>query len=57
MNAWWRVEVRDDDGVIVAIEPEMLAGCELDDAAEATIRVAIAHLSGFVGAADNGSAG
>lgn len=46
---WWRVEVSDERGQIVVIEPEMLAGREIDDHEETTIRRAIMHLTGFVG--------
>lgn len=46
---WWRVEVSDEAGQIVAIEPEMLAGRETGDHEETTIRKAVLHLIGFVG--------
>lgn len=46
---WWRVEVSDEDGQIVAIEPEMLAGREIGEPETATIRNAAAHLLGFIG--------
>lgn len=49
MSEWFRVEVTDRDGQIVAIESEMLTGRDIGEAEEATIRKAIAHLSGFVG--------
>jgi hypothetical protein len=46
---WFRVEVTDERGQIVAIESEMLGGREIGEQEEATIRKAIAHLTGFVG--------
>lgn len=49
---WFRVEVTDESGQIVAIESEMLAGREIGGQEEATIRKAIAHLTGFVGDAN-----
>lgn len=47
-----RVEVSDVDGQIVAIEPEMLAGRDIGDSEEETIRWAIRQLNGFLGNAD-----
>lgn len=46
---WWRVEVSDSAGQIVGIEPDSLAGREIGKREEATIRLAIEHLSGFIG--------
>lgn len=48
-DEWFRVEVSDEHGQIVAIEPGMLAGRDIDDAASAKIKKSIAHLSGFIG--------
>lgn len=48
-DKWFRVEVTDGDGLVVAIETESLAGRDIGDAEAATIRCAIAHLTGFVG--------
>jgi hypothetical protein len=45
---WWRVEVSDHDGQIVAIEPGMLAGRDIGAPEVAAIRAAIDHLSAFV---------
>ena len=50
MKCWFRVEVSDCVGQIVAIEPEMLAGREIGKAEELAIRRAIEHLQGFLGA-------
>lgn len=47
--AWWRIEVSDDEGQIVAIEPAMLAGRDIGAREEETIRVAISHLLVFLG--------
>jgi hypothetical protein len=47
---WWRVEVSDHDGQIVAIEPEMLAGREIGDAETEAIVHAVQNLLGFIGA-------
>ena len=53
---WFRVEVSDHKGCIVAIEPGMLAGRDIGESEAATIREAIEHLTGFVGLpADGGS--
>lgn len=49
-DGWYRVEVTDRVGQVVAIEPEMLAGRDIGEAEEAAIRGAIANLSGFIGA-------
>lgn len=46
-RAWWRVEVSDHDGQIVAIEPEMLAGRDIGEPEKLAIEHAIANLSGF----------
>lgn len=50
VEGWWRVEVSDSAGQIVAIEPGMLAGrdvgCGSDDA---TIRLVVEHLRSFIG--------
>lgn len=46
---WFRVEVSDGNGQIVAIEPEMLAGRDIGEQEARTIRRAIAHLQGFIG--------
>jgi hypothetical protein len=49
-HGWWRVEVSLYDGVLVAIEPEMLSGkSELTDRDIETIRAAGKHLLGFAG--------
>lgn len=53
-SKWWRVEVSDEKGQIVAIEPEMLAGREIDDASEKVIRDAIGNLMGFIGYREHG---
>lgn len=50
MGEWFRVEVSDCDGQIVAIEPEMLAGRDIGENEERVIRQAIAHLNAFIGA-------
>jgi len=44
MTDWFRVEVSDHDGQIVAIEPDMLAGRDLGDKERAIIRRAIEQL-------------
>lgn len=46
---WWRVEVCDGEGQIVAIEQRMLAGRDIGDAEKAVIEDAIRHLAGFIG--------
>lgn len=46
---WFRVEVSDRDGQIVAIETEMLAGRDIGDTERETIMRAIRQLSGFLG--------
>jgi ribosomal protein L34E len=46
---WFRVEVSDHDGQIVAIEPEMLAGRDIGEVERKKIHQAIEHLQGFVG--------
>jgi hypothetical protein len=46
---WFRVEVSDREGKVVAIEPEMLAGRHIGEDEEETIRAAIRHLQGFIG--------
>jgi hypothetical protein len=49
MAAWFRVEVSDEHGQIVAIETEMLAGRDIGDAEREVISTAIRCLSGFIG--------
>lgn len=49
MAEWYRVEVSDHDGQIVAIEPAMLAGRDIGDRERTTIRNAIEQLQGFIG--------
>jgi hypothetical protein len=49
VSSWYRVEVSDHDGQVVAIEPEMLCGRDIGDAERATIQAAIDTLSGFIG--------
>ena len=51
VDDWFRVEVSDGEGQIVAIETELLAGRDIAEHEDATIRRAIRHLQGFVGAA------
>lgn len=46
---WFRVEVTDQEGQIVAIETEMLAGRDIGDRERETICTAIRCLSGFIG--------
>jgi hypothetical protein len=46
---WWRVEVSDHDGQVVAIEPEMLVGRDITPELEATIEDAARHLLAFIG--------
>lgn len=46
---WWRVEVTDHDGQIVAIEPQMLAGRDIGERERETIEHAISNLVGFIG--------
>jgi hypothetical protein len=53
-NDWFRVEVTDQRGQIVAIESEMLAGRDIGDAEHETICTAIRHLSGFIGNSELG---
>jgi hypothetical protein len=48
MSEWFRVEVSDHDGQIVAIEPELLAGRDIGDKERATILRAIDQLTGFI---------
>lgn len=48
-DQWFRVEVSDAEGQIVAIETEMLAGREIEDKEIATIAKAVQHLIGFAG--------
>lgn len=52
---WWRVEVSDHDGQIVAIEPGMLAGRDIGPTEREAIEHAIANLSGFIGLPDQPS--
>lgn len=49
MSKWWRVEVSDHHGQIVAIEPEMLAGRDINERELETIEAAIENLIGFAG--------
>lgn len=52
-HKWWRVEVHLDDGVLLAIEPEMVAGkSDLTQVDVETIRAAAKHLLAFVGEED-----
>ncbi len=51
-SEWYRVEVTDRDGQIVAIEPAMLAGRDIGDRERKTIENAMAQLSGFLGLPD-----
>jgi hypothetical protein len=50
---WWRVEVSDHGGQIVAIEQSLadgvLSGREIGEREEAFVIAAIEHLSGFIG--------
>lgn len=48
-NGWYRVEVSDHEGQIVAIERGMLAGREIGPDEERKVRGAIVDLSSFVG--------
>ena len=48
-TTWFRVEVSDQHGQIVAIETEMLAGRDIGDEERDVINRAIDHLAGFVG--------
>jgi hypothetical protein len=48
-DQWFRVEVRDGNGQIVAIETEMLAGRDIGDEETAVIAKAVQHLIGFAG--------
>ena len=50
VNEWFRVEVSDQHGLIVAIETEMLAGRDIGDDERRVIEKAIDHLAGFLGA-------
>lgn len=49
MSNWFRVEVSDHEGQIVAIETEMLAGRDIGEVERSVICKAIDHLSGFLG--------
>lgn len=49
VDDWWRVEVSDIAGQIVAIELDTLSGREIGEHEEAVIREAIDHLRGFIG--------
>ena len=51
-DGWFRVEVTDSKGQVVAIETEMLAGRNIGDEEDLVIRHAIQHLSSFVGACE-----
>lgn len=55
-STWFRVEVHDEGGPLVAIEPEMLAGRPVTEGDADTIRRAIRHLQGFIGAPDETTA-
>jgi len=55
-DRWWRVEVSDHDGQIVAIEPGMLSGRDIGVREESAIREVIENLIGFVGASSSGAA-
>lgn len=46
---WFRVEVSDSRGQVVAIESEMLVGRDIGDDERRVIRKAIDHLAGFLG--------
>jgi hypothetical protein len=46
---WFRVEISDHKGQVVAIETEMLAGRDIGDEERDVINRAIDHLAGFVG--------
>jgi hypothetical protein len=46
---WFRVEVRDQNGLVVAIESEHLAGREIGEWEEQIIDEAISNLSAFIG--------
>jgi hypothetical protein len=46
---WWRVEVSDDGGRIVAITPETVAGRDIGDEERTAITHAIENLCGFLG--------
>lgn len=48
MEDWWRVEVSDHDGQIVAIETD-LSGREIGGYEGVTIRKAAYHLLAFIG--------
>jgi len=48
-NQFFRVEVRDHAGLIVAIEPSMLCGRDICDDERSKIETAIEHLRGFIG--------
>ena len=49
MSEWFRVEVSDGDGQIVAIEPYMLSGRDIGNEERRVILKAIKHLEGFIG--------
>jgi len=49
-RAWFRVEVIDMRGQVVAIEPAMLAGRDIGPREERAIIAAIEQLNGFIGA-------
>lgn len=48
-DSWFRVEVSDGAGQIVAIEPDMLAGRDIGPHEATKIRQSIRHLQGFIG--------
>jgi hypothetical protein len=48
MSEWYRVEVSDHGGQIVAIEPEILSGRDIGEKERATILRAIDQLQGFL---------
>lgn len=49
IDDWFRVEVTDGDGQIVAIETELLTGRDIGDHEREVIFKAIRHLIGFSG--------
>ena len=54
MSDWYRIEVSDHAGQIVAIESEMLAGRDIGDAERKTVFRALESLSSFIGACAHG---
>lgn len=50
IHGWWRVEVTTHEGLLLAIEPEMLAGKgDLSESDLDTIRDCATHLMSFAG--------